>query len=298
MLKTPTTLNIPHAHRAKLAFAARLRLFLIRRRSRKLYGVTGRRFWNHYPLYLDLLERIDQECLTPDQVSSMKLGEATRSADYERRAASRFDASILEADDLDLIDSQAHLAKMADPIIMGDESIRSICNIGARVDLVSDFLARRHPDRHFFSVDFQESLARINGILNPPQNISFVSGYALSLLQKAEVSADLVLMNSTACLFLPRELAGYLNAMKRCEQYVILNEAWGPKASGMLWFAPPRPETIDPFKPDISEPHNVFLHNYPFHFERAGFELIESEIFMHRGDIRYRAIARRKDHPK
>jgi hypothetical protein len=174
--------------------------------------------------------------------------------------------------------------------------IRSMANVGARMDVVCSYLAPRFPDVQFTSVDFPSNLAEMNRDLRQSPNWSCVSGYGLDLFERQDVTADLVLFSFTCELMRNQEVHEYLAALATFAKYVVLVEQWWPirQLSSLLRVV--RPEEIDPDRSHTAGRAGAYLHNYPAMLERSGFEVLSSEIVEahRRGFWTVKVVARKR----
>jgi SAM-dependent methyltransferase len=79
-------------------------------------------------------------------------------------------------------------------------------------------LAIAHPDIQFVGVDLSVAVAERKHHNVP--NLSFRKGYALDLLREG-LTADLVFASSTFCIFAPKELRAYLDALRPARRIII-----------------------------------------------------------------------------
>lgn len=167
-------------------------------------------------------------------------------------------------------------------VVVGDllqrEGLKSVLNIGARIDLISGYLARKHPTVRFTSVDFQQGLEKRNAFLGLCDNWRFVSGYALDVLETGDVRSDVVMFVSTSVVFTNAELRAYMKALSRWAKYVVLNEPYFHPTDSFRWFKLYRPEDIDSSKSRIGGDFNYYLHNYPAILASCGFEVISQAM--------------------
>jgi hypothetical protein len=158
-----------------------------------------------------------------------------------------------------------HAAKLCKQVL-DDPTIKinSLANIGARVDIVSSYLAANYPKIQFTSVDFQPDLDKHNQLLPQSSNWSFLSGYALDLFENGQLKCDLALFSSTVILFRYQELMDYLKVMKSIGvKALVFNDAW--------WH-PSSPETLDPKKVYVAGPHSTYHYNLPAILSEFGYE--------------------------
>ena len=162
-------------------------------------------------------------------------------------------------------------------VLQHNPDIRSVANIGARVDLVSAYLAPKFPGVQFTSVDLQLNVKEHNQDLPQAPNWDFLGGYALHLMEEGRLAADLVFMTSTSVLFNNVELDSYLAAIAKRTKMVVLNEPWWPDLlSTGLGIV--RPEDIPLNDPICSGAHGNYHHNYLAKLERHGYQIVSSEI--------------------
>lgn len=260
---------------------------LLLRRSRKLWGVAGKRWWNYFERYNDAVGRMHAPRLTAEDVLRMSAEEAIRSSDFVRRSTPIKPETITAGT---AGTTQEALAVMVHNHLTANPHIRTIANIGGRVDTASNVLALLHPDRRFISIDFQLNLSDINALLPRRDNVEFVPGYALDVFESGTVKADVIMMNSTACLFTYREFDAYCGAWNGAD--VIMNEAWHVPAGRWNFFRVPVPENIASEIPPLALPNNIYLHNYPFWLEKNGYS-VHGRLDLFDDEYRYKAVATR-----
>lgn len=186
---------------------------------------------------------------------------------------------------------QWYVVPLVKKVLDEDASVRSVLNIGVKIAYFDAELAKAYPDRSFHGVDFMRRLAEFNQRYWQP-NLGFTSGYALALLEKGEIGADLTFFSSTAVIIRNHELRKYLSLLRRRSRYVVLNEP--------LYTFPKSDEIVDPatvpleqsfliatpdvppgYAPPTAENRSLcFVHNYPAMLEEAGFEVQHYEIVL------------------
>ncbi len=149
-----------------------------------------------------------------------------------------------------------------------DPSIKTLANIGARVDVIFSFLAQHFPEKTFYSVDFQRNLVEHNQYLVQSPNWHFKSGYAIDLFKQG-FKADVILVSSTMVLFRYGELCEYFRLMSENAKYIVINDSW--------WLMK-KPEELPKNEPIVSGIHHAYHYNYPAILARYGFEVVSSEI--------------------
>lgn len=163
------------------------------------------------------------------------------------------------------------------------DNIKTVANIGSRVDTTLTYLAPKFPDIHFTSVDFQPNLKELNRYLPQFENRSYLSGYALNLMREEKLKSDLVFMTSTSVLFNNKELNAFFDEFSRSVKFVVLNEPWWPKVKSLNFLKIVKPENIPPETPYCAGVYSNYHHNYIHKLESRGYEIISSEIVLSKG---------------
>jgi hypothetical protein len=216
--------------------------------------------------------------LTEDEIITIRESEEDRLTDthYRQRLLSfQITDEVMKYPDKASSYQQAALLCM--PLLeRGD--VKSVVNVGTRVDIACSYLAQKFPQIHFTSIDFLANLAEVNSQLPQSPNWSFASGYALDLFENQLVKADLVLFSYTCAVIRNKELHQYFAALSKFANYIVLNEQWWPvyKMSSLLKVI--TPEMIDPDRSLLGGTISVYHHNYPKILERNGFEVMSSQI--------------------
>jgi hypothetical protein len=155
--------------------------------------------------------------------------------------------------------------------------LKSAANIGARVDFYSAWLAYRFPDANFTSVDFQPNLVLHNSLFPQSPNWNFKTGYALSMLERGELKADLYFFISTATLFNNQEFNRFFDIIASHAKAVAFCEPWGPHPT-----LPPlgivKPERVPVERPYCGGLYACYHHNYHKKLEQRGFRIETSRI--------------------
>jgi SAM-dependent methyltransferase len=101
-----------------------------------------------------------------------------------------------------------------------------ICEIGCGNGDIVAFLAEKYPHLQFIGVDFSVKNAENKHKFN---NLKFLKGYALELLENKYLDPNVIFTSSTSCLFNPKELDNYLYLFKKNDiAHVVINEPmWG-----------------------------------------------------------------------
>ncbi len=165
--------------------------------------------------------------------------------------------------------------------LLEEGRVKCTINVGARVDVILSFLAKKFPHVAFVSVDIQDNLDWHNQNLERSANWRLVSGYALDLFERKEIAGDLVIFTSTANLMTNTELHSYVEAMNA--QYLFFNEPLPPPLTRPSLLA--NPDTIDPRHSDVGSDEATrpggklfYLHNYRSILEDHGYKVHISEV--------------------
>ncbi len=94
--------------------------------------------------------------------------------------------------------------------VIADRHPGRVLEIGTGNGDISAWFAKRHDDVHFTGIDFSVKHA---AELHSANNLTFLKGYALDLLEAGQVKGDLLFASSTFVLFTPAELRRYLRAI-------------------------------------------------------------------------------------
>ncbi|MBN1122991.1 MAG: hypothetical protein JXJ17_18085 [Anaerolineae bacterium] len=177
---------------------------------------------------------------------------------------------------------QGRVIPMIESILTRDPAVRSVLNIGARYAYVDHVLACRHPEIAFTCVDFSQKFIEVNRDFQR-DNIRFVDGYALELLEEGEIAGDIVFFSSTATLINNLELRRYMHILAKTTRYVVFNEPIDPPMNGAV---------IDPSRlpldRQVSSSDRCLIHNYRAIVEEAGFEVLHYRLFPYEGPLKMR----------
>jgi len=208
--------------------------------------------------------------------------------DAQRRSKLLFTEEMLNQPMENLSMQNKGTKLLHDTLNIFQDQIKCVANIGARVDTALSYLGPKFPDIQFISVDFQPNLDESNSFLPQSQNRSFLSGYALHLLQENKFSPDLIFMTSTSVLFNNKELDAYFDEFSKSVKIIVLNEPWWPKVRSINILKTERPENIPPNNPYCAGIHANYHHNYIHKLENRGYEIISSEIIL--GQMNFSAL--------
>lgn len=174
---------------------------------------------------------------------------------------------------------------LIETILKFDPSIRSVLDIGCNFAYMDHVMAKRFPHVQFYGVDVPRELEKINEELKLP-NLKVRSGYALDLIERGELHADLCYFSTTAITIRTPELKAYLAEIAKFAKYVVFSES--------IYESPDKvsenPDTIDP---DLSIPtflqihfptnkrgYLCYVHNYRALVTQAGFDVFHYRVFI------------------
>ena len=194
---------------------------------------------------------------------------------------------------------QVNCARLLDQVISKHiKNIKTVANIGCRLDTISSYLSDKYPEINFYSIDFQDNISEYNHFVLPKKlNWKFKSGYALDLLQNKKVICDIYFMTATSVLFNSKELDLYLLEMSKSAKLIVINEPWYPKANTLFPCRIITPEKINPNYPYCGGLYMNYHHNYNYKLEKNGFNILSSEIFSIKNSLtcNLQIIALKKD---
>lgn len=167
-------------------------------------------------------------------------------------------------------------------LLDADKSLDVIVHVGARVDVVTSYVAPKYPDRTFISNDLQLNLAEHNRLLPASPNWKIVPGYIIDRLERKEISPKLMVLAFTSCKMTEREFENMVQLAPSVKTYLLIPSYLADPSSFRLTLA--RPENLSRsyancmrvMDPDL--PHPGFQHNYHAILQRHGFRIVRSEI--------------------
>lgn len=165
----------------------------------------------------------------------------------------------------------------------------TVVEIGTGNGDVATFIAEKFPNLQVVGVDLSVLVASRK---HQGENLRFVDGYALDLLEDGRLDGDLCFASSTFVVFAPRELARYARALRdRGYTWVILNEP--------TWGAYPATANAAPMSRHLEG--DVWHHSYAAYFQEAGYRISAFDVrpYAHaesrRPDIRLVQVEARLD---
>lgn len=146
--------------------------------------------------------------------------------------------------------------------------MEKVIEIGCGNGDVLAYLAKRFPDFFFTGVDFFVSNARAkHGKID---NLTFVKGYALELLESEQLKGDILFASSTFCNFTPKELAKYLNLIKKKGITEII-------LSDPVWHGYVQENNSTVISKHIER--SVWYHNYCGYLRSSGYKISDFSFF-------------------
>lgn len=190
-------------------------------------GLSWRGYRTLYHARRNSRARAAKARLSAEDVAAFARDQAKHVDTARRRAGLRITPENIGAPNI-AGQMQTKCALLVAEALACDDTIRTIVNVGARVDVASCYLAEVWPDRRFVSLDFQENLAAQNAVLPQRDNWSFKSGYALGLMERGDIREDLIFMTSTAVVMTSPEFDTFLALAATAFRYVAINEVFYP----------------------------------------------------------------------
>jgi hypothetical protein len=185
----------------------------------------------------------------------------------------------IEAEMSSIADYRIRCAKIAYELIHKNKhSIKTVANIGARVDSINDFLSQEFPNIEFISIDFQDNLETHNSLFTTRDNWKMLSGYAYSLIKEGDVKADFIFMNATSSLFNTKELDSYIEEMAKNTKFLFFCRNWWPKNKELIPGRVIPPEDIPIEAGFCAGSYSEYHNNYIGILEKYGYTVISSQI--------------------
>ena len=227
--------------------------------------------------YRKFTRNIQKGPLTPDQVAEITTFQETMSNDYVTRSTELDVTKDLDESNLDGVSSRFKFLFLLQKFLKDHAEITTVCNIGARVDQYSSYLALRFPHKQFISEDFQTQLALHNSLLPQSLNWRFMSGYWLDLIRSGQLKADIYFTVSTSVLMNNKELNVYLDEVAKHAKAVAFCEGWWARVVSLSERIVP-PEDVPKERPYRGGEYANYHHNYIAKLEERGFSIILSQI--------------------
>ncbi|HKY07846.1 MAG TPA: hypothetical protein VJQ55_06380 [Candidatus Binatia bacterium] len=167
-------------------------------------------------------------------------------------------------------------------LLDAEKSLDVVVHVGARVDVVSSYVASKYPDRTFISNDLQLNLAEHNRLLPPSPNWKIVPGYIIDVLERKEISPKLMVIPFTSCKMTENEFTNMVALATSVKTMLIVPVYMpDPQRFSLLLQKPEKIESsyctcMRQMHPEL--PHPDFQHPYHAILERFGYRVIKSEI--------------------
>jgi hypothetical protein len=215
--------------------------------------------------------------LTPEQIQEQVAYQEEDIVYREARTKEMDVVTEITAESALTLGSRYSFAYELQKFLSANPQIRTVANIGARVDFYSAYLAPRFKDVRFQSVDFQRNLAEANGLLPQSPNWSFISGYWLNLIRSGALKADMYFCVSTSVLMNNPELNLFFDEISPHAKAFACSENWYPKANTWSTRIVP-PEKVPKERPYCAGQYANYHHNYIAKLEERGFRIVKSEL--------------------
>ena len=169
-------------------------------------------------------------------------------------------------------------------LLAKDKTIRSVLNIGCNYGYMDSLLAKSHLKIQFNGVDVNDDTPQKNADI-ASSNLRFWAGYALDMLERGEISADLVYLSSTTTVIRNEEIRRYLRILKKTAKYVLFSEPNWPLPGNII---------TNPGKIPVTESVPAYVqrealtgsyaylcwnHNYAGLLEAGGFDPIVNRFY-------------------
>jgi SAM-dependent methyltransferase len=167
------------------------------------------------------------------------------------------------ADGKEILDQQRGLIIPLVEKAIGSDFPKTVCEIGCGSGELPALLAAKHPNIEFVGVDLSVTHAKR---LHQAPNLRFEAGYALDMLQDGRLKADIYFGTSTFCIFAPKEMRAYIEAMAGPCRVIISD----PVTFGNVHTRDPEPKSrhMDYF---------MWWHNYFGYLTAAGWTVDHHE---------------------
>ena len=173
---------------------------------------------------------------------------------------------------------------LVEAVLERDPDVKTAANIGGFYAYPDHILAQRHSNVQFICVDFLPDMAEYNEEFQRA-NLSFLSGYALPMIEEGTLRADMVYFSATAAEIKNTELRRYLELMKSWAKYIVMSEPIYPLPGGQVLDPSSLPvdrERVLYAQPEYM-PHKEGplsrLHNYPKILETSGFDVLHYHVY-------------------
>lgn len=178
----------------------------------------------------------------PDRLSSAEIEDFSKAWTWEELERHRQERKSSYAERPIELTFQGMLFPLIRRVVALDPSVKSILAIGCRYAYDLHLIGKEFPLIKLSGVDLHVGLDRLNEEF---PEIEIHQGYALEMIERGEIGADICTFVSTATCFKPRELDAYFQALAKQSRYQTVH----------------------------------FIHNYKAAAERAGFKVIHHRAY-------------------
>lgn len=246
---------------------------------RRLYwrGLLLRQKSDFFDRYRSFTAKKQSGPLSPDEVAWVTALQRDEDNNYAQRSIEMDVTRDIIPENAETLSTRYRFAFILQEFLHKNPSVRTIANIGARVDVWSAYLARRFPNRTFISVDFQNNLALHNSLLPQAPNWTFLTGYWLDLMRSGTLRADMYFSLSTVTLMNNKELNVYLDTISGHAKAFAISENWYARADS-FFNRVVRPEQVPKERPYCSGEYANYHHNYVAKLQERRFKIELSQI--------------------
>lgn len=243
--------------------------------------------------YFTRMKQRQRGPLTAAEVKEMVAVQELEESSMESRSKEMDVTTPIDAERAEKLQSRYRFAYLLQEFLKANPDIKSVANIGARVDFYSAYLAPRFPNVEFHTVDFQTGLKHHNSLLPQSSNWTFDSGYPLDLIKSGAVKTDMYFSVSCSVLMNNKELNVCLDAMATHAKAIAFCEGWWAKVETRDNRIIP-PEDIPKERPYCGGAYGNYHHNYIAKLEERGYKIVQSQIVPENDAFHYlQLIARR-----
>ncbi len=167
-------------------------------------------------------------------------------------------------------------------------NIKTVANLGSRVDTISNYFSKKFKGINFHSIDMQSNLKEINLILGKRKNWKVHNDYALMLFKKKVVKPDMVIMISTSPKFSNKELYEYIKVFKYLGvKYLLFFEPWWAFPLSFNSLNLKKPEDLKDNYSPIGGQTADFHHNYISILNKNNYSPVICELRNVEGELNY-----------
>jgi hypothetical protein len=286
-----TKINLSIGHRIQLLaqateFRARYLLgLLVKHFVPKTQSPALRALIRRVDRYNEIVESSRYERLSPEllaKLQEVQVEQVDKKSEFRARQFQLTDENINTINSGYGVGDYALTARELMKLLDEDKSLDVVVHVGARVDIVTSYVAPKYADRTFISNDLQTNLGDHNRLLPPSPNWKIVAGYIIDVLERKEIAPKLMVLAFTSCKMTEREFENMVRLATSVRSYLLIPSYLADPSRFRLTLAKPEDlshsyaNCMRVMDPDL--PHPGFQHNYHAILERHGFRITKSEI--------------------